>query len=158
MPDSTIDDCRKDFPSLSREYNGRPLIYLYGPAGSQIPQMVINAMIDYYKSKNANTHGAFITSKDTDVVLDQTREKVATFLGAEGPETISFGQNMTSLTYSLSRAMGRMMNSREEIIITALDHEANRGPWLALEDSGIVIREVRMQPNGILDYRDLKEK
>ncbi|MCZ6520840.1 MAG: aminotransferase class V-fold PLP-dependent enzyme, partial [Bacteroidetes bacterium] len=69
-----------------------------------------------------------------------------------------FGQNMTSLTYSLSRAMGRMMKSGEEIIITALDHEANRGPWLALEESGIVIREVRMQPNGILDYRDLKEK
>jgi len=158
MPHSTIDNCRKDFPSLSKQYNGRPLIYLDGPAGSQIPQTVIDAMIGYYKSSNANTHGAFITSRDTDTVLARTRDKVAAYLGAESPNTISFGQNMTSLTYSLSRAIGRALNSGEEIIITALDHEANRGPWLALEDFGIVIREVRMQPNGTLDYRDLKEK
>lgn len=143
---------RKDFPSLSRIHNNKPLIYLDGPAGSQVPKSVISAVSGYYEHSNANSHGGFITSMETDQVIDQTREKVATFLGAEGPETISFGSNMTTLNFALARAMGRYFQSGDEIIITQLDHEANRGPWLSLREKGIIIREIRLQDNGILDY------
>jgi len=143
---------RKAFPALSRTHNDKPLIYLDGPAGSQVSRSVISAVSGYYENSNANSHGHFITSQETDQVIDQTREKVATFLGAERPETISFGSNMTTLNFALARAMGRYFQSGDEIIITQLDHESNRGPWLSLREKGIIIREIRLQDNGTLDY------
>ncbi len=143
---------RKSFPALSRIHNNQPLIYLDGPAGSQVPKSVISAVSGYYENSNANSHGHFITSQETDQVIDQTREKMATFLGAEGPETISFGSNMTTLNFALSRGMGRYFQSGDEIIITQLDHESNRGPWLSLREKGIIIREIPLQDNGTLDY------
>jgi cysteine desulfurase family protein (TIGR01976 family) len=86
------------------------------------------------------------------------RETVATFLGAEGPETISVGQNMTTLNFSLARGIGRMLQPGDEILITQLDHEGNRGPWLSLREHGIVVREVKLLDNGLLDYEDFEKK
>ena len=143
---------RNAFPSLSKMYKNRPLIYLDGPAGSQVPKSVIAAISGYYENSNANCHGHFITSQETDLVIDETREKMATFLGAKGPETISFGSNMTTLNFALARAIGRHFQPGDEIIITQLDHESNRGPWLSLREAGIIVREIRLQDTGTLDY------
>ena len=149
---------RQHFPSLQRKVNGSPLVFIDGPAGTQVPQSVIDAISHYYATSNANTHGAFLTTHETDAVIDSMRLSVAALLGAEGPETISIGQNMTTLNFALARAMSRVLHPGEEVLITQLDHEANRGPWLTLRDFGVNVREVRLQANGTLDYADFEEK
>ncbi len=152
------DALRLQFPALQRKHKGQPLIYLDGPAGTQVPRSVIDAMVGYYENSNANAHGAFITSQETDLLMETTRKHVATFLGAEGPHTISFGQNMTTLNFSLSHAIARVLQAGDEILITQLDHEANREPWLALREYGLVVREVKLGADGHLDYGDLQAK
>jgi len=151
-------DIRNQFSSLARTYNGNPLVYLDGPAGTQVPNSVIEAMGDYYRRCNANTHGHFITSRESDDIVHWTREQCATLLNAEAPECISFGANMTSLTYKLSRAMSRILEPGDEVVITQLDHEANRGPWLSLEQHGIIVKEINLLSDGRLDYNDAAEK
>jgi cysteine desulfurase family protein (TIGR01976 family) len=149
---------RAQFPALSRRHRDKALIFLDGPAGVQVPRQVIDAVSHYYARSNANAHGVFLTSRETDAVMDHTRLMMSAFLGAEGPETISFGQNMTSLNFALARAIGRNLQAGDEILITQLDHEGNRGPWLSLRERGIVVREVRLRPEGVLDYEDLISK
>lgn len=149
---------RTQFPSLNREHQGYPMIFLDGPGGTQVPDSVIRAISAYYKRSNANSHGAFITTQETDQVISQMRNAVAALLNAEGPETISIGQNMTSLNYSLSRAMSRVLLPGDEVLITQLDHEANRGPWLTLREFGIEVTEVNLLKNGLLDYEDFERK
>lgn len=149
---------REQFPALQRKHNGKPLIFFDGPAGVQVPQSVIDAISNYYKNSNANTHGAFVTSLETDEMMEATRAAASYFLGAEGPHTISFGQNMTSLNFSLAHAIGRSLQPGDEILITQLDHEANRGPWLTLRERGIMVREIKMRMDGTLNYEDLKAK
>lgn len=135
-----------------------PLIYIDGPAGTQVPQSVIDGISHYYSNSNANTHGAFVTTQETDKMINHTRASMAALLGAEGPETISIGQNMTTLNFALARAMSRLLHPGDEVLITQLDHEANRGPWLTLRDHGIKVREVRLLPHGLLDYDDFASK
>ena len=105
-----------------------------------------------------NAHGHFILTQETDELIEHTRAKVATFLGATGGHTISFGQNMTTLNFSLSKAIARSLNPGDEIVITQLDHESNRGPWLALRNEGIIVREVSLKKDGTLDYKDFAAK
>ena len=149
---------RAFFPALSRVHKGKHLIFLDGPAGVQVPNRVIEAISNYYATSNANTHGQFVTSVETDELMNKLRQNAADFLGAEGPHTISFGQNMTSLNYSLSRAIGKTLLPGDEVLITQLDHEANRGPWLALREQGIIVREVELLPEGVLNYEDFEAK
>jgi cysteine desulfurase family protein (TIGR01976 family) len=149
---------RSQFPSLQRQHNGKPLIYLDGPAGTQVPQQVIDAIAGYYRTSNSNTHGEFLTTNETDTVIREMRETVSAFLGAEGPETISIGQNMTTLNFSLARGIARSLRPGDEVLITQLDHEGNRGPWLMLRDFGIIVREVNLQADGTLDYADMESK
>jgi len=146
--------CRLDFPALGRAVDGHPLAFLDGPAGTQVPEAVIAAIAGYYRTSNANTHGEFPTSRDSDRLMEATRETVAAFLGAPSGREVSFGQNMTTLNFSLSHALAREMAPGDEIVITQLDHEANRGPWLALREQGIVVREVALRPDGRLDAED----
>lgn len=153
-----LKSCRQDFPALSRVHQGRELVYLDGPGGSQLPDAVIEAISNYYRNSNSNTHGAFITTAETDQVIENARERMAAFFGAVGPETISFGQNMTTLNFSISKALARFLKPGSEILITQLDHEANRGPWLNLTERGFVIKEVQLRPDGTLDYDDFKSK
>ncbi len=150
--------CREDFPALDRSVAGRPLAFLDGPAGTQVPRSVIDAVAAYYTSCNANTHGQFVTSRESDALITQTREAVAAFLGAPSGSTVSFGANMTSLAFALSHALGRLMAPGDEVVITQLDHEANRGPWLALEERGVVVREVALRDDGTLDLADMAAK
>lgn len=150
--------CRKDFPSLARTVDGSPLAFLDGPAGTQVPRPVIDAVSRYYETSNANSHGEFPTSRETDRLLSETREAVAAFLGAPSWQSISFGQNMTTLNFALSHALGRAMEPGDEVVITQLDHEANRGPWLGLAERGMVIREVALKPDGRLDSDDMERQ
>jgi len=149
---------RTDFPSLMRTYNGCYLSFFDGPGGTQVPHQVIDAVSRYYAHSNANTHGQFITATETDRLLWNAREAMAALLGAEGEQTISFGANMTTLNFSLSRAIARSLQQGDEILITQLDHEANRGPWLTLQEHGIVVREVDVKEDASLDYDDLRSK
>jgi cysteine desulfurase family protein (TIGR01976 family) len=149
---------RTDFPSLNRIHNGYPIAYLDGPGGTQVPQQVIDEMVKYYTTCNANHDGKFVTSVESDRIIEESRQSMAVMLNAESGNNISFGANMTTLTFSLSKAIGRMFKPGEEILITQLDHEANRGPWLNLRENGIVVREVKLNADGILDYDDFKNK
>jgi cysteine desulfurase family protein (TIGR01976 family) len=150
--------CRKDFPALVREREGMKLAFLDGPGGSQVPGIVIDTMGDFYATCNVNTHGKFSPSREVDRRMDLAREVMATFLGAETPACISFGQNMTTLNYALSGAIGRTLSKGDEVLITQLDHEANRGPWLRLQERGMIIQEVRLAPSGQLDLDDMAAK
>ena len=152
------DSIRSQFPSLSRVVNGRPLVHLDGPAGTQVPQSVIDAITSVYNHSNANTHGQFITSMETDELIQHSRNQIAALLGAEGGHTISFGANMTSLNFVLANAITRSLQPGDEILITQLDHEANRGPWLQQRKHGIVVREVMLDEDGSLDYADFEKK
>jgi cysteine desulfurase family protein (TIGR01976 family) len=150
--------CREDFPSLGRRHGDRPLAYLDGPAGTQVPTPVIEAIAGYYRTSNANTHGQFVTSRESDAMIASTRETVAALLGATDATTVSLGQNMTTLCFSLSHALGRELRPGDEVLVTQLDHEANRGPWLGLRERGAVVQEVALRPDGRLDYDDMKAK
>ena len=150
---------REYFPSLNRvNESNQQIIYLDGPGGTQVPIQVIEAISQYYLRSNANTHGEFITSKETDSIMDDLRSKVAAMLGAKSPNSISIGQNMTTLNYSLARALSKKFKEGDEVIVTELDHEANRGPWMILKEVGVKIIEVKLMQNGTLDYSDFKNK
>jgi len=149
---------RRDFPALQPRGQGPTLAYLDGPGGSQVPGSVIDAMRDVYCTCNVNSHGNFPPSRELDRRMTEAREVVATFLGAAGGRCISFGQNMTTLNFSLSAAIARGLTPGDEILITQLDHEANRGPWLRLREHGAVIKEVRLLPSGVLDPEDMAAK
>jgi len=156
MPDLSF--CRSEFPALRLRVGGRQAMFLDGPGGTQVPRRVIDRMFTYLTRENANVHGAWATSQATDRVIEEARQAMADFLGA-GPNEIAFGQNMTTLNFALSRALGRGLHAGDEIVITDLDHEANRGPWLALEEKGAVVRSVRVDPETCaLDLNDLEAK
>src|ERR1700756_2099806 len=155
--EKTCHRCRGDFPSLSRTIGAHPVAFLDGPGGTQVPQPVIDAIVDCYRNRNVNTHGNFRTSAELDTRVLEARCAVADFLGAQGPEQISIGQNMTTLAFSLSHAIGRTIRPGDEVLITQLDHEANRGPWQLFEERGAVIQEVPLLPGGELDYEVMRK-
>ncbi|WP_026736063.1 cysteine desulfurase-like protein [Fischerella sp. PCC 9605] len=132
---------RAQFPALTQQTKESATIFFDGPGGTQTPQQVIDAISDYLRYKNANTHGAFNRSVRTDEIIVSARSAMAQFLGCDKDEVV-FGSNMTSLTFALSRAIGRQLHLGDEIIVTRLDHDANFTPWLALEEHGVVVRVV----------------
>ena len=137
-----VTNIRRQFPALQEAYNGRPAIFFDNPGGTQVPQRVIDAMVDYFTRRNANTHGAFETSARTDAVIDEARQAAADLLGAQ-PNEIIFGNNMTSLTFHLSRSLAREIRPGDEIVVTRLDHDANIAPWMALaRDTGASLQMV----------------
>jgi cysteine desulfurase family protein (TIGR01976 family) len=155
-----VDLLRREFPSLAVERDGRPLAYFDGPGGTQVPQRVIDAVVDYYASSNANDGGAFLTSERSDAVVRGARAAVAEFLGAATPDEIKFGQNMTSLTFHISRSIGATLRPGDEILVTTLDHEANVGPWRAMAaDRGLAVRTVDIRPDDVtLDLAGLERQ
>ena len=134
---------RAEFPALSRQHDGRAYSYLDGPGGTQVPRRTIDAMAGYLERSNANHDGAFPTSEESDSILTEAHSAAADLLGASGPGEIAFGQNMTTLTFAVSRAIGRTLRAGDEIVVTRLDHDANVAPWLALEgERGVTVRWV----------------
>jgi cysteine desulfurase family protein (TIGR01976 family) len=149
---------RSQFPSLSQTVNGHPAVFLDGPGGTQVPQRVIDAIADYLRRKNANTGGAYATSRHTDTMIAGARSAMADFLGCD-PDEVVFGPNMTSLTFAISRAIGRELGPGDEIVLTHLDHDANVSPWRALEERGVTIRMAEIHEDDCtLDMDDLARK
>ena len=143
MPTFDPTPLRAEFPALSRTQDGRHVAFLDGPGGTQVPRRVIDAVVGYYRESNANIHGSFAASRRTDEILAEARGALADLLGARAPGEIKFGQNMTSLTFQLSRSIGRTLAAGDEVVVSRLDHEANRGPWLtAAADAGAIVREL----------------
>src|SRR6201998_577593 len=149
---------RAQFPSLQLRVNGQPAVFLDGPAGTQVPQQVTRAIQDYLLHKNANTCGAFATSRQSDQAIAAARAAMADFFNCDAREVV-FGQNMTTITFALSRAIGRDLQAGDEIVVTTLDHDANVAPWRALEEKGVVIRQADIrEADCTLDLDDLKKK
>ena len=149
---------RSQFPSLNLQVNGRPAAFLDGPAGTQVPKQVIEAVKNYFLSSNANTCGAFATSRSNDAIISSSRAAMADFFNCD-PDEVVFGQNMTTITFALARAIGRDLKPGDEIVVTTLDHDANVAPWRALEEKGVVIRQVDIrEADCTLDLDDLKRK
>jgi cysteine desulfurase family protein (TIGR01976 family) len=149
---------RAQFPSLKLTVNGYAAAYLDGPAGTQVPQRVIDAVRDYYEQSNANTCGAFATSRRSDAMIASARSAMADFFNC-APHELYFGPNMTTLTFALARAVGRELQAGDEIVVTTLDHDANVAPWRALEERGVVIRQVDIREEDCtLDMDDLRGK
>ncbi len=127
---------RACFPALTS-----PDVYLDNPGGTQVPHHVIDRMVDYLVTKNANHEGAFATSRASDALVDEARRAAADFFNASRPEEIVFGANMTTLTFHLSRSLALGLQPGDEIVVTRLDHDANISPWLRVaEDRGCVVR------------------
>jgi cysteine desulfurase family protein (TIGR01976 family) len=149
---------RSQFPSLETQVNGQTAAFLDGPAGTQVPAGVIAAIQSYLVSSNANSGGVFQTSRHSDEMIANTRAAMADFLHCEANEVV-FGANMTTLTFALSRAIGRELRPGDEILVTTLDHDANFSPWKALEEKGVTIQVVDIhEEDCTLDLEDLKNK
>ena len=149
---------RSQFPSLSQTVAGQPAVFLDGPGGTQVPQRVIDAISDYLQNSNANTCGAYATSRRTDAVIADARAAMADFFACDQDEVV-FGPNMTTLTFALSRSLGRELGPGDEILLTHLDHDANVSPWRALEERGVTIRFVDVnQDDCTLNMADLAQK
>ncbi len=149
---------RAQFPALAQTVNGRPAAFLDGPGGTQVPQRVIDSINGYLKQSNANTGGAYATSHRTDAMIAEARVAMADFLGCDHDEVV-FGPNMTTLTFALSRAIGRQLGPGNEIVLTHLDHDANVSPWRALEERGATVRFVDIHEHDCtLDMADLARK
>src|SRR5450631_4451161 len=154
----TLEHClrsRQDFPALTKNPE---LAFLDGPGGSQVPRAVVEAIADVYATCNVNTHGNFAPSREVDRRMQVARSVVAEFLGADGRINNSIGQSMTTLCFNLSVAIGRTLEKGDEVLITQLDHEGNRGPWQSLQERGVVVREVRLMESGELDAADMAAK
>ena len=159
MPSLDLSPYRAYFPSLAQEINGQQVVYFDNPGGTQVAVQVINAVTEYYHTANANTGGAFLTSRCTDEMIANARHAMADFLHAGSPDEIVFGPNMTTLTFTFSRAIGKTLRGGDEIVVTVLDHDANVAPWLALRELGVVIRTVDVHPENVtLDMEDMRSK
>jgi cysteine desulfurase family protein (TIGR01976 family) len=149
---------RQQFPSLQLKVNGQLAAFLDGPAGTQVPGQVMDAVQKYFLEANANTYGAFLTSRRTNEIISAARSAMADLFNCAADEVV-FGQNMTTITLGLSRAIGRELQPGDEILLTTLDHDANFSPWKALEEKGVVIRTVDIRESDCtLDLDDLKSK
>src|SRR5258706_8242959 len=141
---TSLDEIRACFPALSRNHAGSRVAYFDGPGGTQVPRIVVEAMNDYLYHHNANTRWEYPTSNETDELIAYARQAFAEFLNASSDE-IAFGQNMTSLTFHLARALGREFSAGDEIVVTELDHHGNVDTWRALErERGVTIRVLPM--------------
>ena len=131
------------------------MVFLDAPGGTQVPRRVIDAIADYLARNSANTGGAYRTSRNTDGMIAEARAAMGDFLNCDADEIV-FGANMTTLTFAMSRALGRDLGPGDEIVLTLLDHDANFSPWKALEEKGVVIRAVKFnQEDCTLDMQDL---
>ncbi|HEX5692625.1 MAG TPA: aminotransferase class V-fold PLP-dependent enzyme, partial [Roseiflexaceae bacterium] len=149
---------RAQFPALAETVGGRPAVFFDGPGGTQVPQRVVDAIGNYLIHANSNTHGAFATSERSDATIAAAHAAMADLLGCDADEVV-FGPNMTTLTFAISRAIGRELKQGDEIVLTRLDHDANFSPWKALEERGVTIKVVDIDVEDCtLDMDDLRRQ
>ena len=160
MPVFDVDALRAEFPALARTQAGRPVAFLDGPGGTQVPHRVIDAVVGYYRDSNANSGGAFTTSELSDAIADEAHAAVADLLGAASPDEIKFGYNMSTLTLHIGRSIGATLGPGDEIVVTTLDHEANVSTWEAMAaDRGVTVRKVDVRMDDLtLDLEDFESK
>jgi cysteine desulfurase family protein (TIGR01976 family) len=157
--DIDLQSVRRQFPSLALKVDGEPVVYLDNPAGTQVPQRVIDRAAEYWRTMNANQGGTFATSQRSDALIAEVREAAATFLNAASADEIVFGPNMTTLTFAVSRAIGRELQPGDEIVVTRLEHDGNVSPWLALQERGVTVRFVDIKvPQCTIDMSDLERQ
>jgi cysteine desulfurase family protein (TIGR01976 family) len=151
-----VDAVRKQFPGLARTQRDRPVVFADAPGGTQVPGRVIDAMAAYLRERNANTGGAFDTSRETDTLIAEAHRAAADFLGADSAECV-FGQNMTTLSFALSRSVAGTLSPGDELVVTCLDHDGNISPWLtAAADTGAVVKWVDLvEADCSLDFDSL---
>lgn len=143
-----IEQIRSHFPALSRTLNGQPVAFFDGPAGSQVPQSVADAVSKYLLTTNANRGAANATARESDQQLESAHQIFAGFVGAPNPESICFGANMTTTTLAVSRVLALEWKSGDEIIVSRLDHDANVTPWvLAARDAGVKVHHIDLNPD-----------
>ena len=131
------------------------LAFFDGPGGTQVPDSVIEAVSTYFRESNANVGGPYGTSIRTEALIERAHETAARFLGCDD-ETITFGANMTTLSFALTRTVAREFRAGDEIVVTGLDHDANVSPWLELaHDLGLVVRFAGLNEDTTLDMDDL---
>lgn len=154
----STEEIRSQFPALARGHAGHPVAYFDGPGGTQVPRCVVEAMTGYFYHHNANTNWVYPTSAETDDIIERGRVALADFFNAS-PREIVFGPNMTTLTYHLTRALGREWGPSDEVIITEMDHHGNIGPWEAIErERGVTLRTVKLIPGtGQLDWEQFAD-
>jgi cysteine desulfurase family protein (TIGR01976 family) len=153
-----VEWARAQFPALQQTVNGKPAVFFDAPGGTQVPQRVIDAISSYLATSNANTHGAFLTSERTDEIYSGAHAAMADFFNCD-PDEVVFGANMTTLTFALSRSIGRDLKSGDELLVTQLDHDANVSPWVALEERGAKVRTADIKlADCTLDMFDLQAK
>ena len=152
-----VEAIRAHFPALARQHGGKPVAYFDGPGGTQVPREVVDAMADYLLHHNANTHWSYPTSAETDAAIAGAREALADFFNA-APREVAFGNNMTTLTFHVARALGRKWGPGDEVVVTELDHQANVAPWRALaKERGVTIRLAPFDPQtGELVWSELE--
>src|SRR6266571_4081485 len=157
MPVLPTAKIREQFPALRRRHNDYPIAYFDAAGGTQVPQSVADSVNDYLLNHNANTHWEYPTSHETDKIIESSREIFADFLNASANEIV-FGPNTTTMIYHLSRALGRTLGARDEVVITELEHHANVAPWQALVlERGVTLRVAQMDPErGELDWDDFE--
>lgn len=154
-----VQSIRARFPSLHPPTRaGSPPVFFDNPAGTQVPQAVIDAVSGYYREMNANSGGAFATSERSDAMVRETRARAADFLHAASPDEVVFGPNMTTLNFALSRALEHRLKPGDEIVVTRMDHDANVAPWLRLAaDPRVKLRWVDIRPeDATLDMDSLE--
>jgi cysteine desulfurase family protein (TIGR01976 family) len=144
---------RARFSALQRD-----LVFFDGPGGTQVPDQVIKAVSDYFLTSNANVSGPYETSRQTEALDARARESAGRFLGCNATEIV-FGPNMTTLSFALSRTIGRDFRPGDEILCTKLDHDANVSPWLELaHDQDLTVRFVDINEDTTLDLGDLERQ
>jgi cysteine desulfurase family protein (TIGR01976 family) len=156
-PTFDVEAVRAKFPALKREVAGRPAVFADAPGGTQVPFEVIDAMTGYLERSNANRGGEFITSIETDEIVESARSAMADFLNCDTDEVV-FGPNMTTLAFALSRSLVRELKKGDEIVVTRLDHDGNISPWIAAaEDAGATVRWVEFSSDFRLDLDSLDD-
>jgi cysteine desulfurase family protein (TIGR01976 family) len=136
----------------------RQLAFFDGPGGTQCPDEVIDAIASYLRESNANIGAPYETSRRTDALVEHSRSRAAYFLGCT-PEEVAFGPSMTALNFLLTRAFARTLRPGDEVVVTALDHDANVAPWLELaHDLGIVVQVAGLTGELEVDFDDLEAK
>ena len=155
MPNSqwNVDRVRAEFPALAVADDNRARLFLDAPGGTQVPKRVIERVTEYLTRSNANSGGAFVTSRDSDAVSEEAHRAMADLINAPDPGEIIFGQNMTTLTFAMTRSLARRFKAGDEILLTRMDHDGNVAPWLLLaRDLGLTVRWLDFDP-ATFEYR-----
>lgn len=154
-----VADIRAEFPALARTKGGRPTVYFDNPAGTQVPRTVIDRMGQAMAHTNANLGGLFDVSIEAEGAVLAAHAAAAEFVNARSPEEVFFGQNMTTLTFAMSRSIGHTLQPGDEIVLSCMDHDANVAPWLMMaEERGVTVRWLEFSPETFeFDLDDLRD-